>query len=117
MRGISTFRSLIFSCSPRTRPLILRAKRCMLYLKTVGGVSEIVRGVFRKNRPLLIHTTKVIATFGFRHLRTTEKGRDKSIPPWAYKMHRISSISGWYEPLDGSSSLDVGAGADAGSGL
>ena len=25
-----------------------------------------------------------------------EKG---SIPPWEYKMHRISSISGWYAPL------------------
>jgi hypothetical protein len=33
-------------------------------------------------------------------------------------MHRISSISGWYEPLslDDSSSLDAGAGARAGAG-
>jgi hypothetical protein len=73
--------------------------------------------VFKDIGPFLIHTTEIIAAL-FRLLRTTGKGRDKYIPPCAYKTHRISSISGWYEPLslDGSSSLDAGAGADAGAG-
>ena len=114
---MSMFRPLILSRLPRTRPRILRAKRWMLYLKTERYLSD-GTWVFKANRPLLIHTTKIIATLRISTLRKTGKYREMSIPPWAYKMHRISSISGWYEPLslDGSSSLDAGGGVRAGAG-
>jgi hypothetical protein len=58
---MSMFRPLILSHSPRTRPRILRAKRCMLYLKTVRHLSVVVGKAFKENRPLLIHTTEIIA--------------------------------------------------------
>jgi hypothetical protein len=48
--------------------------------------------------------------FGFENER---RGGDGFIPPWAYKMHRMSSISGWYSalPLDDSLLLTGGDGS------
>ena len=56
-----------------------------------------------ENSPFLVYTAKVIAAWDIGRQTGNRLKMRGSIPPWEYKIHRISSISGWYSAL----SLDV----------
>src|SRR6266702_1245423 len=67
----------------------------------------------QKGSPFLVHTAKVITAWDIQHQTDNRLETRGSIPPWEYKIHRISSISGWYAALSLGVSLSFGA-ADGG---
>ena len=49
----------------------------------------------QEDSPFLVYTAKVIAAWNKQHQTDNRLGMRASRPPWAYRIHGVSSISGW----------------------